>query len=133
MMSYLLDTNHASRLVTVGHPLQQRISQASAAGDRFHITILVVTETVFGFSTLPRAARNAQEWSTWRPLLSLLETDEADALDAAHLQVTLRRRGRQLGTVDALIAAVALRYSLTLLTTDRDFAAVPALSTANWT
>jgi len=65
--------------------------------------------------------------------LSLLETDEADALDAARLQVTLRRRGRQLGTVDALIAAVALRYNLTLLTTDNDFAAVPSLTTAKWT
>lgn len=133
MASYLLDSNHASRLVTIGHALPRRISQSIAAGDRFHLTILVVAETVFGFSTLPRATQNAQEWAIWRPLLTLLDTDEADALDAARLRVTLRRRGRQLGTVDALIAAVALRYNLTLLTADNDFAAVPSLATDNWT
>lgn len=132
MGAYLLDSNHAGRLVTTGHALPRRISHAISAGDRFHLTILVVTETVFGFSTLPRAAQNAREWAIWRPLLALLEADEADALDAAHLQVALRRQGRQLATVDALIAAVALRHNLTLLTTDNDFAAVPSLSIDNW-
>ena len=38
----------------------------------------------------------------------------------------------QLETVDALITAVALRYDLTLLTTDRDFNAVPQLKQENW-
>jgi len=133
MTSYLLDSNHASRLVTVGDAVPRRIWQAILGGDTFHLTILVVTETVFGFSMLPRAIRNAQEWAIWRPRLTLLDTDEADALDAARLQATLRRQGRQLGTVDALIAAVALRYNLTLLTTDNDFAAVPSLTTAKWT
>jgi predicted nucleic acid-binding protein len=37
-----------------------------------------------------------------------------------------------MGTVDAILAAIALRHSLTLLTTDRDFAAVPGLAQANW-
>jgi len=42
--------------------------------------------------------------------------------------VTLRRAGRQLATIDALAAAVALRYGLTVLTTDSDFSAVPGLA-----
>jgi predicted nucleic acid-binding protein len=62
----------------------------------------------------------------------LLDLDEADAVDAAGLQVLLRRRGRQLTTVDALVATVALRYDLTVLTTDGDFAHVPSLRTENW-
>jgi predicted nucleic acid-binding protein len=44
----------------------------------------------------------------------------------------LRRQGWQLGTVDALVAAVALRYGCTLLTADKDFAAIPALGLENW-
>jgi predicted nucleic acid-binding protein len=67
-----------------------------------------------------------------RPGLVLLALDEDDALDAARLQVTLRRGGRQLGTVDALVAAAALRHDLTLLTTDNDFVHVPALRLENW-
>jgi len=62
----------------------------------------------------------------------LLPLDETDALDAAALQVALRRQGRQLATVDALIATVTLRYDLTLLTTDGDFVAVPTLRVENW-
>jgi tRNA(fMet)-specific endonuclease VapC len=51
---------------------------------------------------------------------------------AAALQSSLRRAGRQLATVDALLAAVALRHGLTLLTTDGDFDAVPNLRLENW-
>jgi tRNA(fMet)-specific endonuclease VapC len=48
------------------------------------------------------------------------------------LQVELRRQGWQLETVDALIVVVALRHDLVLLTTDRDFRAVPSLRCENW-
>ena len=57
---------------------------------------------------------------------------ETDAEFAAQLQISLRKRGWQLETVDALIATIALRYDLTLLTTDRDFEAIPDLQQANW-
>ena len=58
--------------------------------------------------------------------------DEWDAESAADLQLALRRRGRQLETVDSLIAVVTLRYGLILLTTDKDFQAVPGLPQENW-
>ena len=51
---------------------------------------------------------------------------------AAELRVSLRRKGWQLATNDAVVAALALRYNLTLLTTDRDFQSVPDLLTENW-
>lgn len=58
--------------------------------------------------------------------------DALDADQAADLQVHLRRQGRQLATVDALIAVTALRYDLTLLTTDKDFEVIPSLRCENW-
>jgi len=58
--------------------------------------------------------------------------DAANARQAAELQLFLRRRGRQLATVDALIAVIALRYDLTLLSTDNDFDPVPSLRRENW-
>ena len=67
-----------------------------------------------------------------RPSLILRPLDETDALEAAALQVALRRQGRQLATVDALIATVALRYDLTLLTIDGDFMPVPTLRVESW-
>ena len=108
------------------------MQRAIKVGDVFYIILPVITETVAGFSILPRAAQNWMEWQALRPALTLLPLDEADAVDAAQLQVALRRVGRQLATVDALIATIALRYNMTLLTTDRDFAPVPSLRLENW-
>lgn len=132
MVAYLLDTNHASPLVTRGHPLRGVVRDRAAAGDAFAICVPVLTETLFGISLLPRALQNRAEWAQFQPLLPCYSPDEADGAAAATLQVALRRRGRQLATVDALIAAIALRYDLVLLTTDRDFAPIASLAQENW-
>ncbi|MFN7944551.1 MAG: PIN domain-containing protein [Blastocatellia bacterium] len=59
-------------------------------------------------------------------------TDRADAEYAAELRLLLRHQGRQLALADALIATIAVRYQLVLLTSDNDFNSVPALSQENW-
>jgi predicted nucleic acid-binding protein len=81
---------------------------------------------------LPRAEQNRIEWDALLPNFQIYVPDLADAKDAAELQIALRRQGWQLETVDATIAIVAIHYQLTLLTADKDFAAVPGLSTENW-
>lgn len=132
MAAYLLDTNHASPLVTRGHPLAARVRDRATAGDTFAICVPVLTETLFGISLLPRAAQNRAEWARLQSTIPCYLLDEADGASAATLQLALRRQGRQLATVDALIATVALRHALILLTTDRDFQAVPNLAQENW-
>ena len=132
MADYLLDTNHAAALVTLGHPLRQRVLSRLAAGDTFAITVPVVTETLYGIGLLPRAAQNLAEWARLRPGLACYIPDEGDAENAAALQRSLRRQGWQLETVDAIVAVVALRYDLVLLTSDNDFAPVPSLRQENW-
>lgn len=131
-MRYLLDTNHASPLVTLTHPLRQRILQSINQGDSFAICVPTVTETLFGISMLRRAEQNRIEWQRLRYFLPCYVPDENDAIIAAELQVSLRRRGWQLETVDALIATSAIRYDFVLLTTDRDFRAAPNLQQDNW-
>ena len=44
----------------------------------------------------------------------------------------MRRSGRVLSTVDMMLAALARQMSLRVLTTDRDFEALPELRTENW-
>ena len=104
----------------------------AAAGDTFAICVPVLTKTLFGISLLPRALQNRTEWARLQPLLPCYIPDEADGAAAATLQLALRRQGQQLATVDATIAAVALRYALVLLTTDRDFLAIPTLPVEKW-
>ncbi len=132
MANYLLDTNHAAALVTLGHPLRLKVLSRLRLNDTFAITVPVVAETLFGIGLLPRAAQNLGEWTRLRPSLTCYIPDESDAENAAALQRSLRRRGRQLETVDAFIAVIALRYDLVLLTSDNDFKPVPSLKIEDW-
>ncbi len=132
MTVYLLDTNHLSPLVTLSHPLRQRFLEAQAGGHTSALTVPVLTETIFGISLAPRARQNLAEWRRLLPGLIMIDLDRVDAERAAGLQIQLRRRDWQLATVDALIAAVALRHHLTLLTRDNDFSAIATLPQENW-
>lgn len=96
MDKYLLDTNHASALVTPGHPLRLQFLLRLQGGDAFAICVPVVAETLFGIGLLPRAKQNLAEWARLRSSLTCYIPDEADAENAAALQRLLRRQGRQL-------------------------------------
>jgi predicted nucleic acid-binding protein len=87
---------------------------------------------LFGLGMLPRAAQNQAIWQQIKPYFPCHVSNEADGEVAANLQISLRRQGWQLETVDALIAAVALCNEFILLTTDKDFRAVPNLQIENW-
>jgi hypothetical protein len=51
-----------------------------------------------------------------------------DHVAAADLRNACRRRGVQIGTIDALLAQLCIRHGLVMLTTDRDFHRVAELS-----
>lgn len=132
MARYLLDTNHLSPLVTPGHRFQSILEQHQQAGDSFHVAVPALAELLYGIQTLPRAVRNVENWQAIAGLFTYYQIEKQDAEYAAGLQVLLRRQGRQLATMDALIAAIALRYNLLLLTTDQDFRPIPGLSQSSW-
>lgn len=132
MANYLLDSNHASPLVTLHHRLRARVLKAMRDGHTFAICVPVLSEVWYGISVLPRVLQNRHEWTQLRQFVPCHQIDEKDAELAAELQLSLRLQGWQLETVDALIAAVALRYNLVLLTSDKDFHAVPNLQQENW-
>jgi tRNA(fMet)-specific endonuclease VapC len=132
MTRYLLDTNHISPLVTLEHPLRQTILQRLTNDDQFFTCVPTLTEMLYGISVLPRAKKNLAEWERLRPNFSCYMLDEQDAEQASKFRVLLRRQGWQLATIDSLIAAIAIRYNLVLLTTDGDFRAIPQLTKENW-
>jgi len=132
MATYLLDTNHVSRLISERHPFLQRVLHEAEFGNTFVICVPVLTEFLFGIGILSRAGQNLAIWRQLAPRFPCYRPAEREATLAAELQIALRRRGWQLETVDALIAAVALQHELILLTTDKDFLAVPGLQIENW-
>ncbi len=132
MTEYLLDTNHISPLITLEHPLRIQVLSCFEHGDTFSIAVPALVEFLFGISTLPRAKQNQAEWERLSNRFTYYSIDKSDAEHATELRLILRQRGWQLAAFDALIAVVALRYKLTLLTTDKDFQAIIGLKQENW-
>ena len=132
MTRYLLDTNHLSPLITIGHSLRSRVEQQVDKGNTFTVPTIVVSEFLFGTSNLPRAKQNQHEWQKLRSRLGYTELALELAEEAAILRLSLRKTGWQLKLIDALIAVTALRGDFTLLTMDKDFQSVPGLVQGNW-
>lgn len=93
------------------------LARALGTGEPVFTTGLVLQELLQGFSG-PKAREQIIERFTALPLLI---PDRNDHVHAAELRNTCRRAGLQIGTIDALLAQLCIRYRLTLLTTDRDF------------
>jgi predicted nucleic acid-binding protein len=99
-------------------PEVEALRQAIEAGNEVATTGLVLQELLQGFSG-PRAREQIIASFAALPLLS---PDRDDHIQAAELRNRCRRRGLQVGTIDAILGQLCVRYDLTLLTTDKDFA-----------
>jgi predicted nucleic acid-binding protein len=93
---------------------------ALEGGETVVTTGLVLQELLQGFSG-PKARAQIVERFQALPLLS---PDRQDHIEAAELRNRCRRAGIQVGTIDALLAQLCVRYGLPLLSTDKDFVGV---------
>jgi predicted nucleic acid-binding protein len=100
-----------------GAPEILALRRALEGGDAVVTTGLILQELLQGFAG-PRARRQIIERFSALPLLV---PDREDHVEAAEVRNRCRRAGVQIGTIDALLAQICIRYELTLLTTDRDF------------
>ena len=89
MAKYLLDTNHASPLVTLGHPLRDRMLEEHDDGHEFCIAVPALAELWFALLISQRVLRNLEEWTLLERKIECLALDEADAKSAASLQKVL--------------------------------------------
>jgi hypothetical protein len=86
-------------------------------------TGLVLQELLQGFST-PNASKQIIAHFAALPLLV---PDRDDHVHAAELRNTCRRKGIQIGTIDALLAQLCIRHELMMLTTDQDFQSIASI------
>ena len=98
-------------------PEVEALKAALLGGEAIVTTGLVVQELLQGFSG-PKAFTQIIERFAALPLIA---PDREDHIAAAELRNTCRRKGVQMGTIDALLAQICIRHGLILLTTDQDF------------
>ena len=120
-MPFLVDTSVWSlalrRDLSSSAPEVGVLRAALLSGDDIMTTGMVLLELLRG--AIPPSGHTAIR--TAFDALGFIEPGRADYEAAADLANTCRRGGVQLGSVDALLAQLAIRHKLLLLTTDRDF------------
>ena len=120
-MSLLVDTSVWSlafrRDTQVQVPEVLALRNALLGTDQVFSTGLVLQELLQGFSG-PKARDSIVERFA---AFAFEEPDRQDYIDAAEVRNMCRKRGVQIGTIDALLIQLARRHDLAILTTDQDF------------
>ncbi|MFQ5741263.1 MAG: PIN domain-containing protein [Acidobacteriota bacterium] len=86
--------------------------------DPIFTTGIVLQELLQGFHRGPRAAERIIERFT---AFHRVTPETGDHIESARLYTRCRQHGVQVGTIDALLAQLCIRYELAMLSTDRDF------------
>jgi tRNA(fMet)-specific endonuclease VapC len=129
---YLLDTNQLGRAVTPGSPVRQRIAAARGRGARVGTCVPVLCEIEAGIQQVSQPDQYRVNLDRLLRLVRVWPIDGMTARRYGEIHADLRRRGRALSQVDMMLAALASQMGLTLVTSDRDFAALPGLRTEDW-
>lgn len=91
--------------------------EALDSGEEVYSTGVILQELLQGFSGAKAANAIVERFAA----IPMLVPDTADHIQAVEIRNKSRRKGIQVGTFDALIAQLSLRYKLSLLTADKDF------------
>jgi predicted nucleic acid-binding protein len=120
-LTLFVDTSVWSQLLRRDRPADvpqvRALVRALETGERILTTGLVLQELLQGFSG-PKALEQITERFAAFPLLT---PHREDHVAAAALRNLCRRKGVQIGTIDALLAQLCIRHELSMLTTDADF------------
>ena len=120
-MSLFVDTSVWSlalrRDIPPADPQVVALKRALTDGQPILVTGLVLQELLQGFVGPKSRALILEHLSS----VPLVVADRDDHVQAAELRNACCRAGTQVGTIDALIAQICIRHTLTLLSTDKNF------------
>ncbi len=134
-MKYLLDTNACIALINDKVPsVRIRFQSALVADAEIFVSSIVAFELWYGVAKSARAEANARVVETFfGGPLRLLAFEGEDAKVAGRVRAALESAGKSIGAYDILIAAQAVRQSLTLVTAnEKEFRRVKGLEWEDW-
>lgn len=127
-MSVLVDTSVWSLALRrdgeASRPEVKALSACLGGESAVLTTGLILQELLQGF----HGPTHRREILSRFAALPLLSPDREAHVEAAALRNACRRRGVQVGTIDALIAQLCIQNGCSLLTADRDFQAIARFS-----
>lgn len=132
MAEYLLDTNHASRLMGQDPQILAHLQRAETSGDTFGVSMTVIGELYFAVHASQQRARNLRRLKLLLATVHTYPFQETDAEEFGRIQAEQKAKGRPIPPLDSQIAAVARQRGLTILTDDRHFGYIDNLQVENW-
>jgi predicted nucleic acid-binding protein len=106
---YLLDTNAVSDLITYHEKVQRVAAQHLIAGDSLGLCRPIHYEILRGISWRGATSKLSVYRQEVIPMMQWIDLIDSDWEDAAHLWADARRKGRQLGDPDILLATLSRR------------------------
>lgn len=106
-----------SRKSQSDHPAALLLSQKIREGSPIYLTGIICQEILQGI----RTELHRRYLKNYLLDFELLDPQMEDYQEAAELFILCRKKGTTLSTIDCLIASLALRHHVSLLTTDSDF------------
>jgi tRNA(fMet)-specific endonuclease VapC len=128
----LLDTNQIGQAVRRGSVLD-RINIEKGKGIRIGTCLPVLCEIESGRQKVAKPDVYRRRLNVLLNKIFLWPLTRTTAEHFGEIDQDLRQRGRSLSQVDIMLAALCRELDLTLVTTDKDFAALPWLKTEDWT
>jgi tRNA(fMet)-specific endonuclease VapC len=130
MNRYLLDTNHAGRLLRDDQQLWARLRTVDNA--EFGLCRPSVGELWFMVLNSAQVDGNRYKLEALLQYFVIWELDVVAAVEFGQIRVELARQGRPIPQIDVQIAAIARVNDLTLLTSDKHFRNVQNLKMEDW-
>jgi tRNA(fMet)-specific endonuclease VapC len=132
MIRYLLDTNIASLFIRNGNAALMFRMQTVSAGE-LAVSTVTEAELRFGLALLPPEANLHRAVEDFLRGIAILPWNSPCARAYGSLAARQQKIGKPLATADAMIAAHAVAYGLTVVSNDAVFQFVEDLKLQDWT
>jgi tRNA(fMet)-specific endonuclease VapC len=132
MTNYLLDTNHASRLMADDARITDRLRRLRDSAAEFGASMTVVSELYYAVYASQRHEQNMRRLKDLLNVVQIYPFDQAAAEEFGRIQAEQKVKGRPVRPLDAQIAAVARLRRLTVLTADKHFTYIADLDVEDW-
>ena len=130
---YLLDTNICIYAINK-KPAVVLNALRENADKGIYISSLTVAELAYGIENSLHIEKNRIALLKFLSIFTILNFDDADAVQYGRLKARLKKEGKLIGPIDMLLAAQAMDKDLTLVTNDTaEFRRVRGLRVEDWT
>ena len=124
-MTYLVDTHWLVSFLNGRTQAVELLDKLSADG--ISVSMVVCGEVYEGFANYPDAQARLAQFDALLETVDLITLDRQIAREYGRLRSELRAKGQLIPDNDIWIAATALAYDLTLLSSDRHYERIPEL------